>query len=110
MPQILSRDEKPIFGVRLRYAREAAAISQFQLGVSIGIDEGSSSARISRYESGTHEPAVKIARALAAKLKVPLAYLYCDDDLLAQIILAMRDLSRDRKRELLDGLRLASSR
>ena len=39
----------------------------------IGIDEVSSSARISRYEAGTHEPQFRTAQKLAAALRVPVA-------------------------------------
>lgn len=71
----------------MRSARERLGIPQDRLGVLIGIDEGSASARMSRYETGVHEPPVAIARLLALALRVPLAYLYCDDDVLAEIIL-----------------------
>ena len=40
------------FGVRLRQARERLGLPQDKLGVMIGLDEGCSSARISRYETG----------------------------------------------------------
>ena len=46
----------------MRSARERLGIPQDRLGVLIGIDEGSASARMSRYETGVHEPPVAIAR------------------------------------------------
>ena len=46
-------------------------LPQDKLGVMIGLDEGSSSARISRYETGVHEPAFNIACKLAQALQVP---------------------------------------
>lgn len=55
----------------------------------IGLDEGSSSARISRYETGEHEPPYATAQNLAEALQVPVAYLYCDDDELAEMILLL---------------------
>lgn len=58
----------------------------------IGIDESSSRARISRYELGTHEPPVKTARLLAQALGVPLAYLYCEDDGVADLLLELHQL------------------
>jgi transcriptional regulator with XRE-family HTH domain len=67
-------------------------IPQDKLGVQIGLDEGSSSARISRYETGEHEPPYTTAQSLAQALKVPVAYLYCDDDQLAELILLLGQL------------------
>jgi transcriptional regulator with XRE-family HTH domain len=77
----------PIFGRRLREARLRLEIAQDKLGVMIGLDESCSSARISRYESGVHEPPFATARQLANALNVPTAYLYCEEDELAEIIL-----------------------
>lgn len=82
-----------IFGRRLKAARLIANIPQDQLGVRIGLDERTASARISRYESGTHEPAAHTATLLAAALNVPLAYLYCDDERLAPMLLQIWCLS-----------------
>ena len=62
------------FGVRLRQARERLGLPQDKLGVMIGLDEGCSSARISRYETGVHEPAFDIARKLAQVLGVTVTY------------------------------------
>lgn len=78
-----------VFGRRLREARTEVGIPQDKLGVMIGLDEGSSSARISRYETGEHEPPYSIAVSLAQVLKVPVAYLYCDDDDLAELLLLL---------------------
>ncbi|KGH03253.1 hypothetical protein P608_25710 [Comamonas thiooxydans] len=76
----------------MRARREALQWSQEKVGVLIGIDESSSRARISRYELGTHEPPVKTARQIAEVLGVPLAYLYCEDDEVAELLLALRRL------------------
>lgn len=73
----------------MRARREALQWPQEKVGVLIGIDESSSRARISRYELGTHEPPVKTARLIADALGVPLAYLYCDDDEVAELLLAL---------------------
>lgn len=59
----------------------------------MGLDEGCSSARISRYETGVHEPPFATAERLAAILKVPPAYLYCRDDQLADLLLELGDLT-----------------
>ena len=97
-------DSSPIFGKRLREARELAGIPQDKLGVLVGLDESSSSARISRYETGVHEPPVKTAKQLAAALKVPLAFLYCDDDVLARILLLAHKLPKEARRALLASM------
>lgn len=99
-----TRDELPIFGKRLREARELVGLPQDKLGVLIGLDESSSSARMSRYETGIHEPPIATARLLASALRVPLAYFYCDDDLLAQILLKAAPLGERAKRQLLASL------
>lgn len=84
-----------VFGRRLRAAREAAGIPQDRLGVMIGIDEGCSSARISRYESGVHQPPFEIAEKLAKALNVPVASFYCPSDALGGLLLAVSDFDAD---------------
>ena len=79
-------------------------IPQDKLGVLIGLDEHTASARISRYESGVHEPPIKTARDLAEALDVPLGYLYCDDDKLANIVLAVSQLPESDRDHLLKSL------
>jgi len=89
-----------IVGRRIRERREVLGLAQEKVGVAIGIDESSSRARISRYELGVHEPPVPTAMAIADALGVPLAYLYCEDDNVAALLLALHQLkpgARDRK-------------
>lgn len=62
----------------------------------IGLDEGSSSARMSRYESGRHEPPYKVAVRIAEVLQVPVAYFYCDRDDLAELLCAAGKLDAQR--------------
>lgn len=92
---------KTLFGRRLREARLQMGLPQDQLGVRIGIDELTSSARISRYENGTHEPPFAIAAKLAQVLGVPATFLYCDDDDLAQLVLAFDRLTPPQRQQLL---------
>ena len=87
---------KTLFGKRLRQARERAGISQEKLGALIGLDEGTSSARISRYETGTHAPLFEVAQLMAKALDLPTAYFYCDDDLLASQWLERRLIRSQR--------------
>lgn len=81
-----------VLGRRMRQLRELKGMSQEKVGVAIGIDESSSRARISRYELGVHEPPVPTARLIADALGVPLTYLYCEDDVVAALLLALHKL------------------
>ena len=90
-----------LFGRRLREARTRMGLPQDKLGVMIGIDEGSASARISRYETGMHEPPFSIAERLAGVLKIPAAYFYCDDDDLAAIVEHYGQLESTKRGRLL---------
>ncbi len=89
---------KTLFGQRLREARLRAGIAQDKLGVMIGLDEGSSSARMSRYETGVHEPPFSIAEQLAKALGVDACYFYCRDNRLAEFILNYSQLSEKGRR------------
>lgn len=91
---------KQLFGRRLRDARQRAGIAQDKLGVMIGLDEASSSARMSRYENGIHEPPFLWVERLAEALGVPTAYFYCSDDRLAEIIQTYAALSEDKRSRL----------
>lgn len=51
-----------------------------------GLEESSSSARISRYESGIHSPPLQFVEAAAKVLGLSAAFFYCNDDRLADII------------------------
>ena len=89
-----------IVGRRIKGLREELGWSQEKIGVAIGIDESSSRARISRYELGVHEPPVPTTKLIAGTLGVPLAYMYCEDDNVAALLLAlhkMKPAARDRK-------------
>lgn len=95
------------FSRRLREARlrksaqlkEAGlpAMTQERLGIEAGIEEASASARINQYEQGVHLPDLQMARRFAEVLEVPMAYLFCIEDDLAESILAMSALSPARQ-------------
>lgn len=88
---------RTLFGRRLREARINAGIAQDKLGVMIGLDESCSSARMSRYENGVHEPPFLIAEQLAKVLGFSACYFYCSDDRLAEIILNYSKLSKKER-------------
>lgn len=78
--------------------------------MAIGIDESSARARISRYELGVHEPPTPIARQIASALDVPLEYLYCEDDQVAALLLALYRLPvKERQRIVGNVLKDAGS-
>lgn len=89
-----------IFALRLKQARLAARLSQRELGRRIGLSEDVVSSRVTRYERGNSEPDFATASKLAAELGVPLAYLIADNELLAEIILAVSELSTAEQRKL----------
>ena len=97
---MISSTSMSIFGLRLREARLRAGIPQDQLGVLIGLDESTASARISRYESGIHAAPYDIAVKLAQALSIPTPYLYCEDDELAALMLAWVMLSKTKKTQI----------
>ena len=82
----------------MRALREERGWSQERVGVAIGIDESSSRARISRYELGVHEPPLPTAKLIAEALGVPLMYLYCEDDALAELLLALHGLDSKKRK------------
>lgn len=96
-----------LFGHRLRSARLQTGIPQDKLGVQIGLDEHTASARISRYETGVHEPSFEVAQKLANALQLPTAYFYCEDDDLAQLVLAwglLRKAERKQLRKMVEAI------
>lgn len=102
--RVTVRAQKPsvsIFGLRLRQARMEANIPQDKLGAAIGLDETTASARISRYETGVHAAPYTLAAKIAHALHVPTAFLFCDDDELARLILVWAKLNGSQKRKLL---------
>ena len=88
----------------MRQAREKLGLPQDKLGVMIGLDEETASARISRYETGVHEPQIAIARSIAKALRVPLAYLYCDEDDLAYVIENFRHIPAKDRSTLIESI------
>jgi transcriptional regulator with XRE-family HTH domain len=105
-----------LFAKRLKAARlrkalrlghpNARGYSQEQLGIDAGIDEESASARMNQYEQGTRLPDLGTAARLAQALEVPMAYLYCPEDEVAELLLAVHGLEAGRVRELVDIVRV----
>lgn len=97
-----------LFSKRLREARLQFGIPQDKLGVLIGLDESCSSARMSRYENGIHEPPFKTVEKIASTLKLPTAYFFCEDDRLAEIICHYQFSSEYNKQSIADFVKSIS--
>ena len=97
----------PVFAQRLAQARERVGLSQTQLGVLAGMDPAVASPRINQYEREKHEPQLKTAKRLAEVLGIPPAFLYTEDDLLAQLLLRWNDLTLRQKNDLLKQVETA---
>lgn len=93
--------ETSVVAKRLSEARKRAGISQKQLGTLAGIDAFSASPRINQYERGKHEPDLRTLSRLAAVLNVPVAYFYCDDPELAQMIIGFAKLKKAQRKRML---------
>lgn len=87
--------------IRLRQARERAGLSQKKLGILAGIDEFSASPRINQYERGKHVPDVYMVERLARVLRIPAIYMYCENEIMAEIILEFNDLSEEAQVSIL---------
>jgi transcriptional regulator with XRE-family HTH domain len=93
-----------VIAERLKEARTRAGISQKQLGVMAGIDAFSASPRINQYERGKHEPDLRTLARLAAVLEVPVAYFYCEDPELAQVVVGFSRLRKGDRKKILASL------
>jgi transcriptional regulator with XRE-family HTH domain len=84
---------------RLKEARLARGLSQKQLGIEAGLDEFVASTRLNRYEVGVHAPDFQMSVRLAKVLDVPVAYLYCDSDEVAKMLLAFHRAPKHARRQ-----------
>ncbi|SON51349.1 helix-turn-helix domain-containing protein [Vibrio tapetis] len=87
---------------RLKDVRKKAKLSQKALGVKIGIDESSASARMNQYEKGRHTPDVSTLKKIADELGVPLNYFFCEDETSADLAIAISKLSIEERKVLMD--------
>ncbi len=102
-------NDTPIFATRLAQARQRAGLSQKQLGILAGLDPSVASPRINQYERGRHEPQLKTAKQLAEVLGIPAAFLYTEDELLAEVLLRWNDLSLKAKKQVLKEVEAGSA-
>ncbi|MCF6434589.1 helix-turn-helix transcriptional regulator [Pseudoalteromonas sp. MMG022] len=90
--------------LRLKEARKAAGYTQQQLGIALGMEPNTASARMNQYEKGKHAPDFTTMKRIADELGVPVAYFYCEDKTLAELIRALGKLTEEEQKELLKAL------
>lgn len=90
-----------IVALRIREAREAAGISQRQLGIVAGLDVTVASPRINQYEQGRHMPNQQMLERLGHILDRPLPWFYAVDEELATLLLAWHQATPATRRRLL---------
>lgn len=85
-------------------------ISQKNLGISIGMESGTASARMNQYEKGVHTPDVRTLKLLAKELGVPLNYFFCEDDESAALATAISKLSVEQRNQVLEFIHSLSKK
>jgi transcriptional regulator with XRE-family HTH domain len=86
---------------RIREARLLAGISQERLGIQVGIDPASASARMNRYEQGTRVPSPALVERIASELGLPAAYFYTAEDDMAKLLQWFYRLSSEEKAQMM---------
>lgn len=94
-----------LFSERLKALRLKHDLSQRQLGLDIGIDESTASPRMNQYERGIHLPDLTTSKHLADRLDVPMAYFYCPEPELADILLVLHKMPIKKRQALLKQLK-----
>lgn len=87
--------------IRLKQARLRAKLSQEELGIRIGLEPASASARMNRYELGKRTPDPELIQRVAAELRLPAAYFYACQDDEAELLERYHALSAEAKAELM---------
>lgn len=89
---------------RIKTARQLAKISQKKLGIRIGMDINSASSRMNHYEKGRHTPDIKTLKRMAEELNVPLAYFFCESDVIAELNCLLHQLPEKSQKEILESI------
>ncbi|SMQ30289.1 Helix-turn-helix domain-containing protein [Pseudomonas helmanticensis] len=87
--------------IRLKQARLRAKLSQEELGIRIGLEPASASARMNRYELGKRTPDPELIQRVATELRLPAAYFYACQDDEAELLERYHALSAEAKAELM---------
>lgn len=92
-------------GARLKAAGQKGRYTQERVALNIGIDEASAPSRVNHYEQGRHLPDIETAKRLAAELEVPLAYLFCEDNGMAELLMLFEQLPSRKRKQILAAIR-----
>ena len=65
-------------------------------------DQNTGAPRVSRYETGKHEPDQETMTQIAEALGLPVAYFHAVDDILAEVILLVAKMPKQEREEILD--------
>ena len=93
---------------RIKEARLRAGLSQEQLGIQIGIDPASASARMNRYELGKRVPDFDLVTRLADELGLPTAYFYAAAEDEAELLRRFHQLNSTERERVLAYLATSS--
>ncbi|WP_076538377.1 helix-turn-helix domain-containing protein [Shewanella sp. UCD-KL21] len=91
--------------LRLKQARTAMGISQKQLGIQLGMEPGTASARMNHYEKGKHTPDYTTLKAMADELGVPVAYFFCESESTAEMLCILEKMTEEERAELVERIR-----
>ncbi|MDD8060206.1 helix-turn-helix domain-containing protein [Shewanella metallivivens] len=91
--------------LRLKQARKAMGISQKQLGIQLGMEPGTASARMNHYEKGKHTPDYTTLKAMADELGVPVAYFFCESESTAKLLCLLEKMTEEDKIKLLNNVK-----
>lgn len=72
-------------------------------------DQNTGAPRVSRYETGKHEPDGETLAQIAKALGVPVAYFHAVDDVLAEVILLVSQMPKKEREAVLVMLRERAS-
>lgn len=92
---------------RLKSARKAAGLTQQQLGMALGMEPNTASARMNQYEKGKHAPDFLTMKRIAKELDVPVAYFYCEEDDLAELICLWEKVGFEERQNLIYSIQNA---
>ena len=90
--------------LRLKQARIAKGISQKQLGIQLGMEVGTASARMNQYEKGKHTPDYQTLKAIADELDVPVAYFFCESESTAKLLCLLQKMTEEEKSNLIEQI------
>ncbi|RJU10267.1 XRE family transcriptional regulator [Xanthomonas campestris] len=91
---------RDVVAARLRQAREQRGLSQREVGMRMGLDKDTASARISRYESGAMSISLEALFEMAEALEVPPAFLLASSPGMADAILALGEQTDQQQAQL----------